>query len=112
MHNYSVRAFTGMIWSPYVNKLITLTGALLLSVNVMAQCDKPNPPDLPDPATAVTPQMIKAKNDVNAYIDAAKAYLDCVKGNAARHNAMVDEMEKTAERFNAAVRDYKARMGG
>lgn len=85
------------------------TATLLFSVSALA-CDKPDAPELPDPATAVTPQMIKAKNDVNSYIDAAKKYLDCVSGNATRHNAMVDEMEKVAEKFNAAVRDYKARM--
>lgn len=82
---------------------------LMFSVPALA-CDKPAAPELPDPSTAVTPQMIKAKNDVNAYLEAAKAYLDCVSGNAGRHNAMVDEMEKVAEKFNAAVRDYKARM--
>lgn len=83
--------------------------SLVFSASALA-CDKPTAPELPDPATAVTPQMIKAKNEVNAYIDAAKQYLDCIKGNAGRHNAMVDEMEKVADKFNAAVRAYKARM--
>ncbi|AFV00345.1 hypothetical protein [Simiduia agarivorans] len=85
------------------------TATLLFSVSAMA-CDKPSAPELPDPATAVTPQMIKAKNEVNAYIDAAKKYLDCVSGSASRHNAMVKEMEDVADKFNTAVREYKARM--
>ena len=82
---------------------------LMFSASAMA-CDKPNAPELPDPSTAVTPQMIKAKNEVNAYLEAAKAYLDCVGSNASRHNAMVSEMEKVADKFNTAVREYKARM--
>lgn len=93
-----------------MKKVIALVFAsTLFSVSAMA-CDKPTAPDLPDPQTAVTAQMIKAKNDVKAYIDAANGYIDCVQGNASRHNAMISEMETIAERFNASVRAYKSRM--
>ena len=81
-----------------------------LSTSAFAACDKPTAPELPDPASAVTAQMIKAKNDVKAYLDAANGYIGCVKGNAARHNAMVEDMEKIADTFNSAVRAYKERM--
>ena len=81
-----------------------------LSASAFAACDKPTAPELPDPANAVTAQMIKAKNDVKAYLDAANGYIDCVKGNASRHNAMIEEMEKVADTFNNAVRVYKERM--
>lgn len=74
-------------------------------------CTRPTPPEIPDPATAVTPQMIKAKNDVQAYVDAAEKYLKC-NISTAQHNKMVDEMKAVANKFNQAVRDYKARMAG
>ena len=74
-------------------------------------CDKPSKPELPDPTTAVTPQMIKAKNDVKAYLKAAETYLEC-KITTKQHNRMVDEMRGVADSFNGIVRAYKARMAG
>lgn len=94
-----------------MNKLIAaLATSLFISTGAFAACDKPEAPVLPDPASAVTAQMIKAKNDVKSYLDAANGYIECVKGNASRHNAMIAEMEQIAETFNTAVRTYKERM--
>ncbi|MBU3070525.1 hypothetical protein KOI40_11880 [Aestuariicella sp. G3-2] len=74
-------------------------------------CSKPAAPSLPDPSSAVTPQMVKAKNDVKAFIDQAEAYLKCnISTN--QHNAMVDEMKSVADNFNSIVRAYKERMAG
>lgn len=73
-------------------------------------CSKPSAPELPDPETAVTPQMVKAQNDMKAYLEAANAFLKCNR-NTSQHNAMVDEMESHASKFNGIVRAYKARMG-
>ncbi len=85
--------------------------ALLACSNLTLACSKPDVPTLPDPATAVTPQMIKAKNDVKAFLDAAETYLECAP-NTNRYNDMVDDMHKVAEDFNGIVRDYKSRMSG
>lgn len=83
----------------------------LFASQILYACTRPDPPEIPDPATAVTPQMIKAKNDVQAYVDTAEKYLKC-NISTAQHNSMVDEMKETAEKFNQAVRAYKARMAG
>lgn len=72
-------------------------------------CTKPEAPALPDAATAVTAQMVKAKNDVQAYMAGANAYLECVN-NDNKHNRMVKSMKKVGEEFNGAVRSYKDRM--
>jgi len=85
--------------------LLSLTSTQLLA------CTRPSAPVLPDAATAVTPQMIKAKNDVKAYVKEAKAFLDCTKSTK-KHNKMVDEMNKVAGEFNNIVRAYKARLAG
>jgi len=84
---------------------VTLMGA---AMNASA-CDKPSAPVLPDPNSAVTPQMVKAKNEVQDYISKAEAYLSCVK-DASAHNAMVDEMKGVADTFNSAIKTFKARM--
>lgn len=88
---------------------LALLAGLLLATPVWA-CSKPNPPEIPDPQTAVTPQMIKAKNEVQAYVAEAEKYLKC-NISSSQHNKMVDEMKAVADTFNQAVRDYKARMG-
>lgn len=67
---------------------------------------------MPDPDTAVTAQMIKAKNDMKAFIYAAEGYLECVSKDTAKHNVMVDEMQAAADTFNKIVRKYKSRMEG
>jgi hypothetical protein len=74
-----------------------------------AACTKPEAPMLTDAATAVAAQVVKAKNDVQAYMTGANAYLDCVK-NDKKHNRMVKSMKKIGGDFNVAVRSYKERM--
>ncbi|MGH1371602.1 MAG: hypothetical protein ACRBBW_06180 [Cellvibrionaceae bacterium] len=83
---------------------ITASGQLLA-------CTKPASPNLPDPGTAVTAQMIKAKNDMKSYIKAAESYLECVESDTKKYNNMVDEMQSAAEGFNGIVKKYKKRMG-
>ncbi len=88
---------------------LAFAAVLLGSAMTVSACDKPAAPVLPDPNSAVTPQMVKAKNEVQEYITKAEAYLSCVKDTAA-HNAMVDEMKSVADTFNGAIKTFKARM--
>ena len=89
-----------------------IAAAILASCSSLTlACDKPTSPSLPDPATAVTPQMVKAKNDVKAFLGAAEAYLKC-NISTKQHNNMVDEMKSVADDFNEIVRAYKARLSG
>lgn len=92
-----------------MKKVAALILSTALYSGMSMACTKPTAPTLPDAATAVTAQMIKAKNEVKAYMADAQAYLDCVKSTAA-HNTMVDEMQALANTFNQIVRNYKARM--
>lgn len=85
--------------------------SLSMSANMSLACTPPAKPELPDPATAVTPQMVKAKNDVSEYLAAAETYLKC-KISTNHHNAMVDDMHEVADKFNSIVRAYKERMSG
>lgn len=96
-----------------MSKHSTLMASLVLVAwaNVSLACSPPAKPELPDPATAVTPQMVKAKNDVKTYLDDAEAYLKC-KISTAQHNKMVDDMHAVADAFNKIVRAYKERMSG
>ncbi len=82
--------------------------ASLLSLNALA-CSKPELSGLPDPKTAVTPQMVKAKHELTRYLKEAEAYLKCADGDRA-YNVMVDEMKNHAAAFNKIVSEYKKRM--
>jgi len=92
-----------------MKKIAALILSTALYSGMSMACTKPTAPTLPDASTAVTAQMIKAKNEVKAYMGAAEEYLECVKSTAA-HNTMVDEMQALANSFNQVVRSYKARM--
>jgi len=83
----------------------------LFAGHAFASCDKPSAPALPDANTAVTPEMVKAKNQVTTYMKEAEAYLSCLdKGNVVDHNTMVDSMEKIAAQFNELIKEFKARV--
>ncbi|BFM16137.1 hypothetical protein R50073_23200 [Maricurvus nonylphenolicus] len=84
--------------------------ALLMTAGAANACDKPTAPTLPDPDNAVTAQMVKAKNEMKAFITAAETYLKCVENDTGKYNAMVDVMQKAADDFNGIVRKYKKRM--
>ena len=87
--------------------------SLLASSTAFAACEKPAIPVLPDPETAVTAQMIKAKNEIKSFIAMAEAYLACIEeADVESYNLMVEEMQKAAEDFNGIVRKYKTRMSG
>ncbi len=89
-------------------KVTALALSTVLFSGLSQACTKPEAPVLPDAATAVTAQMVKAKNEVKAYMTNAEAYLECA--SAAEHNKMVDNMNEVANGFNDAVRAYKERM--
>jgi len=85
-------------------------GALTFS-SLSNACDAPAEPSIPNADTTVTAEMVKAQNDVKAYMAAAEAYLSCVRSDA-KHNEMVSRMEEVAAEFNDAVRTFKSRMSG
>ncbi|MFA7553130.1 MAG: hypothetical protein WCY88_02680 [Spongiibacteraceae bacterium] len=88
-------------------KLMALIIASTIS-SISFACSKPEVPELPDAATAVLAQMIKAQKDIKSYLKDGNDYLACEK-NTKRYDAAVDEMKSAGDKFNALVRDYKAR---
>ena len=83
----------------------------VLSVPGMAlACEKPQArPEIPDPATAVTAQMVKSNNEVREYVRATEAYLACAKLSSADTRREEDELRTFADAFNQTIRDFKAR---
>lgn len=76
-------------------------------------CSKPtSKPEFPDPQTAVSAQMVKANNEVKAYVKAVQDYLGCAGLSKAAENKELDELKAYADSFNEVIRAYKAKSAG
>ena len=111
------------------------TFLILISFSISAHAERCAYPkgvqNLPNGKRATREQILDAKKKVDAYINDAHAYLDCIEKREAemqakselpaddpinmerkalwskRHNAMVEEMEMVADRFNVELREFK-----
>ena len=112
----------------YVSTLGTLAAALFFSAANSAACDYPaNVVKIPNGRIATHDQMIETQKSVKAYVAKMEAYLACIEPrtnptapdaenpvsereariNSARYNSAVERMEKTADDFNEALRQYR-----
>ncbi len=86
---------------------------LLMMPGVVLACTEPEKPgEFPDPATAVTAQMVKANNDVKAYVKAMEEYLGCAGLSRKEQNDELDKLKEYAESFNVLIREFKERNAG
>lgn len=70
-----------------------------------AACAKPAAkPEIPDVATVVTAQMVKANNEVKAYVQSVETYLGCAGLARSETKKEMDELKKFAEDFNQVIR--------
>lgn len=95
-------------------KFKTLAFVLILNAlmagSAFAACSKPDSePLIPDGETASGADMFKAKKEIEAYMEKAKAYLNCPGVRKLQHNHMISTMEKIAVQFNGSLRAYKAK---
>lgn len=87
--------------------LFAVCASALFSVSTMA-CEAPSArPEIPDPATAVTAQMVKTNNEVKAYVEAQQDYLSCSKMSSRKKQEELEELKAYADTFNQAVRQFK-----
>ena len=87
--------------------------ASCLASSFSAACAKPaGKPDIPDAATVVTAQMVKANNDMKAYVKDMEAYLGCAGLPRSDEKKELDDLKQFAEDFNQVVRAFKARSAG
>lgn len=88
-------------------------------------CDRPEPPVVPDGATATEDELATAGSDVRSFVGASQDYLVCLEAKEAGYgaditpaqqalvnavyNAGVEAMEAAAGAYNEAVRAHRAR---
>lgn len=88
---------------------LSFCSALVVSAPSFA-CDKPAAkPAIPDAETVVTAQMVKANNEVKAYVQAVQDYLGCARLSRSKEQQELDELKQFADDFNVVVRAFKAR---
>ncbi len=82
-----------------------------LSLPGLAQaCSAPDAkPAIPDPSTAETAQMVKANNEVKAYVAAMEEYLGCARMSGGEKRREISALEDFAAEFNEAIRAFKSR---
>lgn len=94
-------------------KKLVLMGVFCLGTgltSVALACEAPaNKPEIPDPNTAETPQMVMANNAVREYVAAQTEYLNCARLSTTQHRREVRELEEFAEEFNEVIRAFRAR---
>ncbi len=96
---------------PFVFALAVCMSSLVSTMAVA--CEKPAAqPEIPDAATVVTAQMVKANNDVKTYVKAMQDYVGCAGLSRSDEKKELDSLQKLAEDFNVVVRAYKARSAG
>lgn len=88
----------------------SLFAAVLIAVTAAPAlaCEMPqNKPEIPDPTTAVTAQMVKVNNEVKAYVRATEEYLSCAKLSSADIRKAENELREYADAFNKTIREFK-----
>ena len=102
-----------------------IAGTLLCCGAAGAACNYPAEVSVPNGKTASEQQLAEASKTINGYMEAMRAYQDCIDkeeaelGDSAtpeqkamhvkKYNASVDAMQTLAARFNEELRAFKAR---
>jgi hypothetical protein len=78
-----------------------------------AMCHGPSAPTtFPEPTTATEQDIIAAQQSVKQYLSDMESALKCIDAghDTSAHNNAIDDMEKTAAKFNGVLRAFKARQ--
>ena len=88
-------------------------GSLFASVGFADGCHGPAAPsNFPEPTTATEQDIVAAQQSVKQYLSDMESALKCMDAqhNDSAHNTAVDDMQKTASKFNSVLRAYRARQ--
>lgn len=122
---------------PKIIKTLTFLCLALPGFAFAADCSAPEPPmNLPNGETASKEEMLQGQQTVQQYMEEAQEYVDCIDANEQKEmrkimelsesgrkrkrdelvqarknrNAVVTQMQRTADRFNKALRAYQERQ--
>jgi hypothetical protein len=88
-------------------------GCLGATAVLADSCHGPSAPtNFPEPSTATAQDILQAQQSVKQYLSEMESAIKCMDAqhNDLAHNNAVDDMQKTATKFNGVLRAYKARQ--
>jgi hypothetical protein len=98
----------------FASLLVFMSAGTLCATAAMADgCHGPSAPsNFPEPATATEQDILAAQQSVKQYLTDMEATLKCFDAahNDSAHNMAVDDMQRTAAKFNTVLRAFRARQ--
>ena len=71
-------------------------------------CEEPNIPTIPEAEGATMEQMVAAQGEIQAYMEASNAYLECLEGYVNNEDNTDDDRQIALDGYNAEVDDQEA----
>jgi hypothetical protein len=93
--------------------IFAAVGSLYATAGLADSCHGPSAPStFPDPATASAQDILAAQQSVKQYLTEMESVLKCMDSahNDGAHNAAIDDMQKTATKFNTVLRAYRSKQ--
>jgi hypothetical protein len=93
--------------------IFAATASLYVSAGLADTCHGPiAPSNFPEPTTATEQDIVAAQQSVKQYLSGMESALKCIDAehNDAAHDSAIDDMQKTASKFNSVLRAFKARQ--
>ena len=93
--------------------ILATTGSLYAATGLADSCHGPSAPStFPDPATATEQDILAAQQSVKHYLTEMESVLKCVDSahNDTARNAAIDDMQRTATKFNTVLRAYRSKQ--
>jgi hypothetical protein len=93
--------------------IFAATASLYANAGLADSCHAPGAPtSFPEPTTATEQDILASQQAVKQYLSDMESALKCMDAahNDVAHNNAVDDMQKTATRFNTVLRAFKARQ--
>jgi len=88
-------------------------GSLFATPGLADSCHGPSAPTIfPEPSTATEQDILASQQSVKQYLSDMESALKCMDAqhNDQAHNTAIDDMQKTASRFNNVLRAFRARQ--
>jgi hypothetical protein len=86
---------------------------LWTAVASAGSCHAPSAPtNFPEPSTATAQDILAVQQSVKQYLTEVESALKCIDAahDDRAHDTAVDDMQKTAAKFNTVLRAFKARQ--
>jgi hypothetical protein len=93
--------------------IFAAVGSSYATASLADNCHGPSAPStFPDPTTATEQDVLAAQQSIKQYLTEMESVLKCMDSahNVAAHDAAVDDMQRTATKFNTVVRAYRSKQ--